>query len=177
MEAFSTNDVVETLMPYGVTMQGFKNWLRKGFVRPSIQGKRGTQNIFDFEDLLYVAVFKRMVDIGGGTREQVAYFLQENIGSSFAQARRDGKKLLAMTGQKTLVIGDIVKTDDGYKTVPRSPGNIDQTVICEFCNEISSGGIERGEITFLYVINIEAIANQIRTFLLKRTKGENDKTE
>jgi len=177
MEAFSTASVVEILTPYGVTMEGFKNWLRKGFVKPSIQGRRGTQNIFDFEDLLYVALFKHMVDVGGGTRDEVAFFLQENIGGSLAEARREGKKFLRIAGGKNLLSGNFVRTDEGYEPVLHGKKGIVEVATCQFCNEIPTEAIEKGDLTFLYVINIEAIANQIRTILLNRNKGESGKTE
>ena len=142
-------------------MAAFKNWLRDGFVKPSHQGRRGTQNIFSFEDVLYAALFKRMVDLGGGTQKEVAFFLQENVQgwNSLARARREGKKYLSITEPAFLV---------GTERFP----------VFDFCNEIPTEGIEKGEGIVLYVINLEALEKQIRTFLLKgKHDGEQEKAK
>lgn len=171
-DVFLTKEVVDALTPYGVTMEALQTWLKLGFVSPSIQKGtgRGTRHLFSFEDVLFIAVFKRMVDLGGGTRGEVAFFLDDKTpGSSLAKARRSGNKFLQVKESVVPVVGDIVETEDGHRTVRRSPKQIERLMTCAFSDEITIERISKGDETMLFVINLQAMERQIRAFLIGGT--------
>jgi len=148
-EFFMTKTVADRLAPLGITMEGLKTWLHNRFIVPSVQKAtgRGTRNIFSFEDVLFAVVFKRLVDLGIGSREEVASFLSENIGSSLAGGLRADKPYLVMRQlfSLNLAIGE-------------------RTYILSFEKEIPEALSIDQNITVL-VLNIRALSKQVESLL------------
>ena len=72
-DEYSTIDVANIFdMPVG----RFREWLNNGFIIPSVQQADGpgTKNIFNFADLLLIAVLKKLVE-SGLSRESAAKYV------------------------------------------------------------------------------------------------------
>jgi hypothetical protein len=74
-DSFSTFDVVKAL---GIPRERLKDWMSKGFVRPSVPAKgKGTKAIFTRDDVYSVAIFKHLVEDFGMKRSAAAKHLAE----------------------------------------------------------------------------------------------------
>jgi hypothetical protein len=170
-KVYLVQDVVRFLTPFGVTRDVLKAWLYMGFIYPSVQkaSGSGTRNFFSFEDILQIALFKRLVDFGGGTRVKVAAFLSDQMpGSSFAKARREGKKFLVAREKTALIVGD-VPLEKGESIVrKRPPKKIERLVALGFADEIPMDPVTTGMDVVLAVWNIDALEHQIRRFCMEK---------
>jgi hypothetical protein len=63
MESFTTFDIVKRL---GIKRERLKDWIGRGFIRPSIQKAKGvgTKSLFDRMDLYFIKLFEFLVKAG-----------------------------------------------------------------------------------------------------------------
>lgn len=151
---FLTKDIVRILEPYGVAAEGIKTWLHLGLVVPSVQkgNGRGTRNIFSFDDLIFIALFKKLVDLGAG-REEASHFLLDSI-DAFSELARRNKKLYLISEVHT----DVVTTKRGKKEF---------SLKAAFFENIDTKDIDAGSCMVLSVISVHGIERQIRESLGK----------
>lgn len=164
-KAYLVKDVVRLLAPFGVTGDILKAWLYMGFANPSLEQVSGSgiKCIFSFEDLLHLVLFKRLVDFGVGTRVKVAAFLSDRVpGSSFAKARREGKKYLVAREKIALIAGHVPAEKCESAARKRPVKKIERLVALAFMDEIPVEPVTEGNDVVLAVWNIDALERQIK---------------
>jgi len=60
---FTTTQVLRI---FDLNRNGFKDWLARGYIKPSLNVSRrqGEKNLFSLEDLYLIAIFKKMLTLG-----------------------------------------------------------------------------------------------------------------
>jgi hypothetical protein len=68
---FTTSDITRI---FGLKIERQKNWLKEGYIEPSIRKAdgHGTKNIFSLEDLYFIALFQHLIQKNGFARGQAA---------------------------------------------------------------------------------------------------------
>lgn len=85
MEQFSTLDIVRIL---NIPRERLREWLTRGFIRPSIQQARGqgTKALFSREDLYLVGMFRDLIG-SGLSRESASVYAHESKRTEFLRAK------------------------------------------------------------------------------------------
>jgi DNA-binding transcriptional MerR regulator len=112
-KAYTTFTIKKKL---GVKIDRLKDWMNRGFIKPSIKSASGpgTKNLFSIEDLYRIKLFKLLIE-KGFNREMASALIKTLAPNPYSNFRIDW-------GSHNLVYSEKVDMVDGKEKITVQPG-------------------------------------------------------